>query len=177
MNALELNAICKSFGPQCALDNITLSVPTGSRTVIVGPSGSGKTTLLRMIAGFEFPDSGSLSLNGQVLVDSTREVPALARNRRRPARRLPRLWLAALLFGLVLAVVLFVLLRPGRKDAPVPPMAPAAPAQQIHIRPLVAAGPPEPTPPPAARPAEGDAPAPAGSLRLGELQVRPSGRD
>ena len=94
-----------------------------------------------------------------------------------PARRLPRLWLAALLFGLVLAVVLFVLLRPGRKDAPVPPMAPAAPAQQIHIRPLVAAGPPEPTPPPAARPAEGDAPAPAGSLRLGELQVRPSGRD
>ena len=103
--------------------------------------------------------------------------PALARNRRRPARRLPRLWLAALLFGLVLAVVLFVLLRPGRKDAPVPPMAPAAPAQQIHIRPLVAAGPPEPTPPPAARPAEGDAPAPAGSLRLGELQVRPSGRD
>ena len=103
--------------------------------------------------------------------------PALARNRRRPARRLPRLWLAALLFGLVLAVVLFVLLRPGRKDAPVPPVAPAAPAQQIHIRPLVAAGPPEPTPPPAARPAEGDAPAPAGSLRLGELQVRPSGRD
>ena len=103
--------------------------------------------------------------------------PALARNRRRPARRLPRLWLAALLFGLVLAVVLFVLLRPVRKDAPVPPMAPAAPAQQIHIRPLVAAGPPEPTPPPAARPAEGDAPAPAGSLRLGELQVRPSGRD
>ena len=103
--------------------------------------------------------------------------PALARNRRRPARRLPRLWLAALLFGLVLAVVLFVLLRPGRKDAPVPPMAPAEPAQQIHIRPLVAAGPPEPTPPPAARPAEGDAPAPAGSLRLGELQVRPSGRD
>jgi iron(III) transport system ATP-binding protein len=51
-------------------------VPTGSRTVIVGPSGSGKTTLLRMIAGFEFPDTGRLSLNGQTLVDSTHEVPA-----------------------------------------------------------------------------------------------------
>jgi iron(III) transport system ATP-binding protein len=51
-------------------------VPTGSRTVIVGPSGSGKTTLLRMIAGFEFPDSGSLTLNGQTLVDSTHAVPA-----------------------------------------------------------------------------------------------------
>ncbi|MFK3823610.1 ABC transporter ATP-binding protein [Pseudomonas yamanorum] len=76
MNALELTAICKSFGTQRALENINLSVPTGSRTVIVGPSGSGKTTLLRMIAGFEFPDSGSLTLNGQVLVDEQHEVPA-----------------------------------------------------------------------------------------------------
>lgn len=76
MNALELHSICKSYGSQRALENISLSVPTGSRTVIVGPSGSGKTTLLRMIAGFEFPDSGSLALNGQTLVDGTREVPA-----------------------------------------------------------------------------------------------------
>ncbi|MFJ7796141.1 ABC transporter ATP-binding protein [Pseudomonas sp. NPDC096950] len=76
MNALELNSIYKSFGAQQALENISLSVPTGSRTVIVGPSGSGKTTLLRMIAGFEFPDTGSLSLNGQTLVDSTHSVPA-----------------------------------------------------------------------------------------------------
>ena len=76
MNALELNAICKSFGSQRALADVNLSVPTGSRTVIVGPSGSGKTTLLRMIAGFEFPDSGSLALNGQLLVDATHAVPA-----------------------------------------------------------------------------------------------------
>jgi len=76
MNALELNSIHKSFGTQRALEDINLSVPTGSRTVIVGPSGSGKTTLLRMIAGFEFPDSGSLSLNGQILVDSTHSVSA-----------------------------------------------------------------------------------------------------
>jgi iron(III) transport system ATP-binding protein len=76
MNALELHSISKSYGSYRALDNISLSVPTGSRTVIVGPSGSGKTTLLRMIAGFEFPDSGRLSLNGQTLVDGTHEVPA-----------------------------------------------------------------------------------------------------
>ena len=109
--------------------------------------------------------------------DNEAPHPLLARNRRRSVRRLPRLWLAAMLLGVVLAVALFVLLRSGRKEVPAPPVAPVAPAQQIHIRPLVAAGPPEPTPPPAARPAEGDAPAPAGSLRLGELQVRPSGRD
>ena len=76
MNTLELTAICKSFGRQSALDTINLSLPTGSRTVIVGPSGSGKTTLLRVIAGFEFPDSGSLRLNGQVLVDDQHQVPA-----------------------------------------------------------------------------------------------------
>ncbi|WP_226456033.1 ABC transporter ATP-binding protein [Pseudomonas sp. AF03-9] len=76
MNALELNALCKSFGTQRALADVSLSVPTGSRTVIVGPSGSGKTTLLRMIAGFEFPDSGRVTLDGQPLVDSTHAVPA-----------------------------------------------------------------------------------------------------
>ncbi|WP_415756398.1 ABC transporter ATP-binding protein [Pseudomonas sp. LT1P18] len=76
MNALELHSISKSYGAHQALESINLSVPTGSRTVIVGPSGSGKTTLLRMIAGFEFPDTGRLSLNGQTLVDNTHEVPA-----------------------------------------------------------------------------------------------------
>ncbi|MGL6244102.1 ABC transporter ATP-binding protein [Pseudomonas sp.] len=76
MNTLELDSIYKSYGAHQALENISLSVPTGSRTVIVGPSGSGKTTLLRMIAGFEFPDTGKLSLNGQTLVDDTHEVPA-----------------------------------------------------------------------------------------------------
>ncbi|UIN53933.1 ABC transporter ATP-binding protein [Pseudomonas kribbensis] len=79
MNALEINSLSKAFGAQTALDSVNLSVPTGSRTVIVGPSGSGKTTLLRMIAGFEFPDAGSLTLNGQTLVDSTHAVPAYQR--------------------------------------------------------------------------------------------------
>ena len=67
----------------------------------------------------------------------------------------------------------------ARQGLPAPPLAPAVPAQQIHIRPLVAAGPPEEQPPPteAASPPGGDAVAPGGSLRLGELQVRPSGRD
>jgi iron(III) transport system ATP-binding protein len=76
MSTLELQAVCKSFGALPAVDNVTLSIPEGSRTAIVGPSGSGKTTLLRMIAGFEFPDSGSITLNGKTLFDDSTEVPA-----------------------------------------------------------------------------------------------------
>ncbi|MBR7539818.1 ATP-binding cassette domain-containing protein, partial [Mycobacterium tuberculosis] len=74
-----MHNLSKTFGAQKALDDVSLNVPTGSRTVIVGPSGSGKTTLLRMIAGFEFPDSGSLTLNGQTLVDRSHAVPAYQR--------------------------------------------------------------------------------------------------
>jgi len=76
MNALDLNSLYKSFGAQSALENINLSIATGSRTAIVGPSGSGKTTLLRMIAGFEFPDAGSILLDGQPLVDANTAIPA-----------------------------------------------------------------------------------------------------
>ncbi|MGY2167582.1 ABC transporter ATP-binding protein [Pseudomonas gingeri] len=76
MNALELHSLYKSFGTQSALEDINLSIATGSRTAIVGPSGSGKTTLLRMIAGFEFPDAGSILLDGQPLVDARTQVPA-----------------------------------------------------------------------------------------------------
>ncbi|MCY1409289.1 Fe(3+) ions import ATP-binding protein FbpC 2 [compost metagenome] len=76
MNALELTSLYKAFGRHQALDDICLSVPAGSRTAIVGPSGSGKTTLLRMIAGFEFPDKGSIALNGRTLVNHSTAVPA-----------------------------------------------------------------------------------------------------
>ncbi len=76
MSTLELHAVCKSYGSVCAMNNVSLNVETGSRTAIVGPSGSGKSTLLRVIAGFESPDSGSVVLNGKILVDGTNEIPA-----------------------------------------------------------------------------------------------------
>jgi iron(III) transport system ATP-binding protein len=59
-----------------ALDGIDLSVPAGSRTAIVGPSGCGKTTLLRIIAGFEAPDAGRVTLGGRVLSDGPVAMPA-----------------------------------------------------------------------------------------------------
>jgi len=76
MNLLELQSVRKSYGTVTALDGIDLSVPAGSRTAIVGPSGSGKTTLLRIIAGFEAPDAGRVTLGGKVLSDGPRAIPA-----------------------------------------------------------------------------------------------------
>ncbi|MFC7848457.1 ABC transporter ATP-binding protein [Arthrobacter sp. NPDC057388] len=61
---LEIDAVTKNFGSQAVLKGVNLSVAKGGTTAIVGPSGSGKTTLLRLIAGFEHPDTGTISLNG-----------------------------------------------------------------------------------------------------------------
>ena len=76
MTTLDLLAIRKSYGPSLVLGGIDLSVAAGSRTAIVGPSGSGKTTLLRIIAGFEAPDSGRVSLGDKLLADGPELVPA-----------------------------------------------------------------------------------------------------
>ncbi|MEO7753603.1 MAG: ABC transporter ATP-binding protein [Terracoccus sp.] len=71
-----MDGLAKAFGPHCVLRGVTLSVDPGSTTAIVGPSGSGKTTLLRLIAGFERPDSGSVTLGGRVLAGAGEWVPA-----------------------------------------------------------------------------------------------------
>ncbi len=76
MTFLVLEGIGKRYGPVVALNGIDLAVSAGSRTAIVGPSGSGKTTLLRIVAGFEAPDMGRVTLEGQTLADGPTAVPA-----------------------------------------------------------------------------------------------------
>lgn len=76
MSTLEIHAVSRYFGASAALETFSLSVPAGSRTAVVGPSGSGKTTLLRLIAGFEFPDTGRITFDGVTLADETSAVPA-----------------------------------------------------------------------------------------------------
>jgi sulfate/thiosulfate transport system ATP-binding protein len=62
--AIEARNVSKLFGDFVALDDVSLSVESGSLTALLGPSGSGKSTLLRVIAGLEVPDSGDVFISG-----------------------------------------------------------------------------------------------------------------
>jgi iron(III) transport system ATP-binding protein len=52
-----------------AVDRVSLAVPRGQLVTLLGPSGCGKTTTLRLIAGFEQPSGGAISLDGRSLND------------------------------------------------------------------------------------------------------------
>src|SRR5438105_2058663 len=65
MAFLELEDITKYFGYVAAVDHINLSVERGEFLTLLGPSGCGKTTILRMVAGFENPSEGIISLDGE----------------------------------------------------------------------------------------------------------------
>jgi spermidine/putrescine transport system ATP-binding protein len=59
-----IEGISKSFGDFMALNDVSLTIKKGEFFSLLGPSGCGKTTLLRIIAGFEHPDRGALTLDG-----------------------------------------------------------------------------------------------------------------
>jgi sulfate transport system ATP-binding protein len=61
---IEVKNIDKKFARFYALQNISLTIPSGELVALLGPSGSGKTTLLRIIAGLEVPDSGTILFDG-----------------------------------------------------------------------------------------------------------------
>ena len=61
---IEIDRITKIYAATKAVDTVSMTVETGTITVIVGTSGSGKTTLLRMINRLEEPTSGEVRING-----------------------------------------------------------------------------------------------------------------
>ena len=62
--AVSLQGVTRRFGEVRALDDISLEIVEGEFFALLGPSGSGKTTCLRVIAGFEQPSAGSVSIFG-----------------------------------------------------------------------------------------------------------------
>ncbi|HJN39997.1 MAG TPA: ABC transporter ATP-binding protein [Chloroflexota bacterium] len=63
--AIHLQGVSKSFGSVRAVIDAQLEIREGEFFSLLGPSGCGKTTTLRMLAGFEYPDSGSIHLRGE----------------------------------------------------------------------------------------------------------------
>ena len=63
--SIEIRNVTKSFGSFVAVDDVSLTVPTGQLVALLGPSGSGKTSLLRIIAGLEQADRGQVLFEGE----------------------------------------------------------------------------------------------------------------
>src|SRR5437868_1644128 len=72
---LHIDGVTRRFGEVTALDGVSLEIKQGEFFALLGPSGCGKTTLLRILAGFETPDGGTVTLDGEDLL-------AMAPNRR-----------------------------------------------------------------------------------------------
>ena len=69
MSYLTLSKITKQFGDTVVVDDFTLEIAKGEFVSFLGPSGCGKTTTLRMVAGFEIPTSGKITLDGADITD------------------------------------------------------------------------------------------------------------
>ncbi|RME65887.1 MAG: ABC transporter ATP-binding protein, partial [Caldilineae bacterium] len=72
---LKLENLSKVFasrsgsGEVVAVDDVNLDIERGQFVTLLGPSGCGKTTTLRLIAGFEFPTTGRIVLDGEDIAD------------------------------------------------------------------------------------------------------------
>ncbi len=71
---LDVRGLAKSFNGNTVLDHIDLTVAAGSTTAVVGASGCGKTTLLRLVAGFESPDAGTVTISDRQVASTERSV-------------------------------------------------------------------------------------------------------
>ncbi|WP_162244887.1 ABC transporter ATP-binding protein [Aminobacter sp. DSM 101952] len=73
---LDIRHLQKSFGALRVVKDFTLGIEKGEFVSFLGPSGCGKTTVLRMVAGFETPTSGAVSIDGH-------DITGLPANRRK----------------------------------------------------------------------------------------------
>ena len=66
--------ITKSYGPQTALNAISIEIKRGQITGLLGPNGAGKSTLMKIITGSVIPDEGTVTIDGVNVVDEPLKV-------------------------------------------------------------------------------------------------------
>lgn len=74
---IEANHLCKAFGDQLLIDDLSFRLPRSGIVGVIGPNGAGKSTLFRMLVGEQKPDSGDLKLGETVqisYVDQSRDT-------------------------------------------------------------------------------------------------------
>jgi len=77
---IEVRGLTKRYGDKVAVDDLTFGIEPGKVTGFLGPNGAGKTTTMRCILGLDYPDKGTVVIDGQAFRDFAnpmREVGAL----------------------------------------------------------------------------------------------------
>lgn len=74
MAEVSLKNVQKSYGEKIVFRDLNLTIRDGECFTLLGPSGCGKTVLLRMVAGFEQPDAGTVSIGGEVLSSPSEHI-------------------------------------------------------------------------------------------------------
>jgi len=83
---VELRNVTKCFGGTAALDDVSITFPSGSFTAVIGPSGAGKSTLLRLVNGMERADSGLVRAGGADMTTAAGKI------RRAAQRKIGTIW-------------------------------------------------------------------------------------
>ncbi|WP_135605459.1 ABC transporter ATP-binding protein [Methanococcoides sp. NM1] len=78
IDSIQLRGVTKKYEGRFAINDLTLDIEGGEMLILIGPSGSGKTTTLRMINRLIEPDSGTIHINGQDIMEL--EQVSLRRN-------------------------------------------------------------------------------------------------
>jgi ABC-2 type transport system ATP-binding protein len=77
---IEVRGLTKRYGAKIAVDDLTFGIEPGRVTGFLGPNGAGKTTTMRCILGLDYPDKGTIIIDGQAFRDYAypmREMGAL----------------------------------------------------------------------------------------------------
>lgn len=72
--ALQASGLSKHFGALHVTQDVSLTLPSGTRTALIGPNGAGKTTLVNLLTGVLKPDAGKLKLFGEEVTGTSAAV-------------------------------------------------------------------------------------------------------